>query len=155
MASKPLDLHLMTAAERLTETGFLLAGGLFPGPPQGGGGEKARPPASGQGEGRMYRTLWEGKGTLPAGQRWGSAGRGWRHPRSQAAAELGLDQELLERLWAARRGEKAIPKPEAHALFERYLGAVQSTVQGVAAGLKCLSDKLPLLSSDGTVLSGF
>jgi len=50
---------------------------------------------------------------------------------SQAATELDLDQDLLARLLAARRGERPIPRAEAHALFERYLQAVESTVQRV------------------------
>jgi predicted nucleotidyltransferase len=47
----------------------------------------------------------------------------------QAAAELDLDQELLARLLAAHKGERAIAKAEAHTVFETYLGVVESAVR--------------------------
>jgi predicted nucleotidyltransferase len=56
---------------------------------------------------------------------------------NQAAAELGLDGELLARLLAAHRGERAIPKADAHAVFESYLRVVESAVRSAdrAGGL--------------------
>jgi hypothetical protein len=71
----------------------------------------------------LFAALLRLKGTPPAPTRGEIA--------SQAAAELHLDKELLERVLAAQRGEQTIPKAEAHAVFERYLSAVESALKSV------------------------
>jgi hypothetical protein len=63
------------------------------------------------------------RGKRPAGKRAELVG--------QAADELGLDRGVLELLLAAHRGERAIPKAEAHRVFESYLAAVESAVRSV------------------------
>jgi predicted nucleotidyltransferase len=71
----------------------------------------------------LFATLLRLRGKRPAGKRAELVG--------QAADELGLDRGVLELLLAAHRGGRAIPKAEAHRVFESYLAAVESAVWSV------------------------
>ncbi len=71
----------------------------------------------------LFAALLRLRGKRPAAKRAELVG--------QAAEELGLDRAVLERLLAAHRGERAIPKAEAHRVFESYLATVESAVRSV------------------------